>query len=363
MSLIHPTIKGRGAADNPPNRFEPIEFEPDWENLQPSEIPSPQTQYLRDTSRTIIARNNSPDVGFEFSINPYRGCEHGCIYCYARPTHEYFGLSAGLDFETKIFVKLDAPQLLRAELSRAKWQPTMIALSGVTDCYQPIERKLQLTRECLKVLAEFRNPCGIVTKNHLLTRDIDVLRKLAEYHCISVMVSITTLDHDLASKMEPRTSAPRRRLEAIRALSDAGIPVGVMVAPIIPGLTDHEIPTILREAASAGAQYCGYVMLRLPFAVAPLFEQWLERHYPQRSRKVLSHIRSVRSGRINDPNFYTRMRGEGPVADQIHKMFQIARRRCGLQRPMKPFSTAEFRRPGQLSLLESPRDDPASNLK
>jgi DNA repair photolyase len=260
-------------------------------------------------------------------------------------------LGAGLDFETKIFVKTDAPRLLRAELARKRWRPTYIAISGVTDCYQPVERRLQLTRKCLEVLADFRNPCGVITKNHLVTRDIDVLRELAKYNATSVMVSITTLDNQLAASMEPRTSAPSRRLEAIRQLSDAGIPVGVMVAPVIPGLNDHEIPSILSSAADAGAKYAGYVMLRLPWAVAPLFEQWLHRVYPQRAAKVLGRIRSVRAGEINDPNFHSRMRGEGPIAEQIHAIMQMSKRRCGLDKPMPPLSVESFRVPANEPML------------
>src|SRR5579864_567482 len=250
MQPIHPTIKGRGAADNPGNRFERLHVEPDLEaSPEDDESSPPQTVYLRDSSRSIIVANDSPDVGFTHSINPYRGCSHGCIYCYARPTHEYLGFSAGLDFETKIMVKADAPQLLRQELGSPKWEPRTLSISGVTDCYQPVERKLQLTRRCLQVLVEFRNPVGMITKNHLITRDIDLLGELASIGAAVVMVSVTTLDAELARRMEPRTSAPARRLAAIEALAAAGIPVGVMVAPIIPGLTDHETASILKSAA------------------------------------------------------------------------------------------------------------------
>ncbi|HWF18874.1 MAG TPA: PA0069 family radical SAM protein, partial [Verrucomicrobiae bacterium] len=262
-------IPHRGASENLPNRFEKIHLERD-EDWNPDEDVLPQTQFLRDHSSTIIATNDSPDVGFEASVNPYRGCEHGCIYCYARPTHEYLGFSAGLDFETRIMVKDRAPELLRAELSSPKWKPKTISISGVTDCYQPVERKLKLTRGCLQVLAEFRNPVGIVTKNHLVTRDIDVLSELARYNCSVVFVSVTTLDTDLRKVMEPRTSPPASRLAAIEALANAGIPVGVMVAPVVPGLTDHEMPNILAAAVKAGAKFAGYVTLRLPYAVAPL---------------------------------------------------------------------------------------------
>jgi DNA repair photolyase len=311
----------------------------------------PETVYLKDTARTIIAANDSPDVGFTHSINPYRGCSHGCIYCYARPTHEYFGLSAGLDFETKIFVKEDAPQLLRKELSSPNWQPTTLSLSGVTDCYQPVERQLALTRRCLEVLLEFRNPAGVITKNHLVTRDIDLLAQLASLSAAVVMVSVTTLDPELSARMEPRTSAPARRLAAIEAIARAGIPAGVMVAPVIPGLTDHEMPSILKAAADAGAMTCGYVPVRLPFAVAPLFEQWLSRHYPDRKDKVLNRIRDLRGGKLNDSNFHSRMRGQGVFADQIASMFQLARRKAGLDKPFPKLSTEAFRAGGQLTLF------------
>src|SRR5690242_3952957 len=253
----------RGAAENPPNRFEKIHLEPD-EDWNPEvdedggHLSGLRRQFFKDHSQTVIARNDSPDVGFQASLNPYRGCEHGCIYCYARPTHEFLGFSAGLDFESKIMVKEDAPDLLRKELSSPKWQPQVIFMSGVTDCYQPVERKLKLTRRCLEVLAEFRNPVFIVTKNHLVTRDIDLLVELAKHHAVGVFLSITTLDSELRKVMEPRTSPPAARLAALRELSGAGIPVGVNVAPIIPGLTDHEVPAILKAAAEAGATSAGY---------------------------------------------------------------------------------------------------------
>ena len=346
------TIKGRGAAHNPPNRFEPIAFEPDGDFVDAEEQLPTQTVYYKDTARSIIATNDSPDVGFTHSINPYRGCSHGCIYCYARPTHEYFGLSAGLDFETKIFVKPDAAELLRHELMSPKWEPRLLSISGVTDCYQPVERKLRLTRQCLEVLAEFRNPAGLITKNHLITRDIDMFRKMNEYCGVITILSVTTLDPELSRLMEPQTSVPARRLAAIEAMARAGIPVGVMLAPIIPGLTDHEIPSILSAAAGAGARFAGYVPVRLPLAVAPLFENWLERHYPERKDKVLNRIRSLRGGKLNDSNFHTRMRGGGIFADQIENMFRVARRKAGLDEPSKALNTAAFRRPGgQMTLF------------
>ncbi|HET6248990.1 MAG TPA: PA0069 family radical SAM protein [Tepidisphaeraceae bacterium] len=345
MHPVQLTIQGRGTAANPPNRFEPIAFEIDGDYLDDEEQPAPQTAYFKDTARSIIAHNDSPDVGFTWSINAYRGCSHGCIYCYARPTHEYFGLSAGLDFETKIFVKEDAPALLREALYSPKWQPATLAMSGVTDCYQPIERQLQITRRCLQVLAEFRNPVGIITKSHLVTRDIDVLQNLSAVNAAMVFISITTLDADISAKMEPRAASPKRRMAAVEALAAAGIPVGVMVAPIIPGLTDHEMPQILKAAADVGAGTAGYTTVRLPFAVKDLFQEWLGVHFPDRKEKILNRIRDLRGGKLNDSNFNTRMRGQGVFADQFSAMFKLAKRRAGLDKPFPKLSTAAFSRP------------------
>ncbi len=335
----------RGAISNPANRFEPISLErdADWD---PEQDPLPRTRFYRDLSQTIISRNDSPDVGFSATINPYRGCEHGCIYCYARPTHEYLGFSAGLDFETRIMVKEDAPALLEKALSSPKWQPEPLGMSAVTDCYQPIERRLKLTRRCLEVLARFRNPVDIVTKNHLVTRDIDLLRQLAACQAVVVFISLTSLDSQLRSVLEPRTSPPLARLAAIRSLAAAGIPVGVLAAPVIPGLTDHEMPAILQAAADAGASFASYEMLRLPFGLATLFEDWLERCYPDRKEKVLSHIRAIRGGKLNDSRFGARMRGQGILADQVSQMFHVARRKAGLAEDSPKLSTATFRRVG-----------------
>ncbi|HUP21255.1 MAG TPA: PA0069 family radical SAM protein [Gemmatimonadota bacterium] len=346
------TLRGRGAAHNPPNRFVPIEVVADeWID---EESPPPDTQYFKDASRSIIATNDSPDVGFEASVNPYRGCTHGCNFCYARPTHEYFGLSAGLDFETKIFVKEDAPALLRKALSSPKWEPKTIVMSGVTDAYQPIERKLGITRGCLQVLGEFRNPVGIVTKSHLVTRDADLLGELAAHNAAIVNLSITSLRNEIQRAMEPRAASPARRLEAIRKLSEAGIPTGVMVAPVVPGLTDHELPAILEAAAQAGAVRAGWIMLRLPHGVKEIFEDWLARHFPDRKDKVLNRLRSLRGGGLNDPRFGSRMRGDGPYAEQVRSMFDVACRRTGLNRQAVRLSTAAFRRPpagDQIGLL------------
>ena len=345
-------MHGRGAAGNPPNRFEKISYERDLDWTDP-EDPAPATQFLKDPSRTIIAYNDSPDVGFDASVNPYRGCEHGCIYCYARPTHEYLGFSAGLDFETKIMVKEDAPDLLRRELSSPSWTPQVIAISGVTDPYQPVERRLMLTRRCLEVLSEFRNPVVIVTKNHLVTRDLDLLGELARDGASAAFLSVTTLDGSLARTMEPRASHPIRRLAAIQTLAQAVVPTGVLVAPVIPGLTDHELPSIITAAARSGARFAGYVPLRLPHAVAPLFEQWLAQYAPERKEKVLNRIRQIRGGRLNDPRFVSRMKGEGVFAEQIAAIFSLACRKAGIEGRGPNLSTAAFRRPpgAQLSLF------------
>ncbi len=346
-------VPGRGASANPANRFEALALEPDLEDPADEDRPKLATKYYRDFSRTIIAHNDSPDVGFDSSVNPYRGCEHGCIYCYARPTHEYLGFSAGLDFESRIMVKEDAPELLAAELSKRTWKPQVIAMSGVTDPYQPVERRLQITRRCLEVLARFRNPVGIITKNALVTRDLDLLGELASHHAAAVNISITSLDPKLQRILEPRTSTPRARLDAVAQVRAAGIPVGVMTAPIIPGLTDHEVPAILEAAAAAGAQWAGYTVVRLPYAVAPLFERWLEEHFPDRKEKVLGRIRHLRGGgkRLNDPNFKSRMVGEGIFAEQIRGLFEAGCKRAGLNTRPK-LSTASFRRPNeQLTLF------------
>jgi len=342
-------VHGRGAADNPANRFERIEVALD--GTTPERV---ETVYLDDTSRSVISTNTSPDVGFDASLNPYRGCEHGCIYCYARPTHEYLGFSAGLDFESRILVKRSAPELLRSELASPRWQPQVLALSGVTDPYQPVERKLEITRRCLEVLAEARNPVGVITKSGLVARDADLLGELARHDAAVVSVSITTLDPEIARTMEPRAGSPRRRLDAIARLAEVGVPVGAMVAPIVPGLTDHEIPRILEAAAEAGASFAGYTLLRLPGAVAGLFESWLEEHFPDRKARVLHRVQDVRGGRLNESRFGHRMHGVGPIAEHIRGLFHQSRRRYHLGQRSFELSTAAFRRPGgeQLSLFQ-----------
>ena len=304
-----PYPKGRGSSVNPLNRFDKIEFEPTEEEI--AEGISPQTTFFRDNAKSLITYNDSPDVGFNAGINPYRGCEHGCVYCYARPSNEFLGLSLGLDFETKIFVKEKAPGILRKELSRKSYKPETIAVSGNTDCYQPAEKRFGLTRACLEVLLEFRNPAAIITKNRLVTRDLDLLREFARWNGIMVAVTITTLDPDLRRLMEPRTSSPAMRLRIIEELSAAGIPTIVMVAPVIPGLTEHEIPKIIESASDAGASGAGYIMLRLPYGVSDIFVAWLGRHYPDRKEKVLNRIMSVRDGKLNSAEFHDRMQGRG----------------------------------------------------
>jgi DNA repair photolyase len=347
-------LPGRGTTQNPENRYERIHVEAEYEDdgaaLDSEALPRerrPPTVFYRDASRSALAENESPDVGFQFSINPYRGCEHGCVYCYARPSHEYLSFSAGLDFESRIMVKTALPALLRRAFASPRWQPQVVALSGNTDCYQPIEKKLQLTRQCLHVFREFRNPVGVVTKSALVMRDIDLLADLAAHAAAQVMISVTTLDAQLARRMEPRAARPERRLEAMRALSAAGIPTGVMVAPVIPGLNDEEIPRILAAAAQAGARTAGWVLLRLPSPVDALFADWLGAHYPDRRERVLGRIRECRAGRLSDARFGRRMRGEGAYAEQLAALFRAAARRAGLDRELPPLSTAAFRRPPQ----------------
>src|ERR1700757_3491643 len=341
-------IRGRGASWSPANRFEELHLDLTDEDVvnvgfEPEQTPCRPTQYFRDGTRTIITRNASPDVGFETSLNPYRGCEHGCIYCYARPTHEYLGFSPGLDFESKIMVKTNASELLRAELESPRWQPQTLVLSGVTDPYQPVERKLRITRGCLDVLAQFRNPVAIITKNHLVTRDIDLLHELAASNAAAVNISVTSLDRNLQQVLEPRTTSPQGRLDAIAQLRTANIPVGVMVAPIIPGLTDHEVPSILDACAKAGAQFAGYTIIRLPWAVAPLFEHWLEEHFPERKEKEYGRIGVMSGARLNNSQWHTRMTGEGVFAEQIASLFRVGCRHAGIgERPV--LSTASFRR-------------------
>jgi DNA repair photolyase len=347
---FNPPVRGRGALENPSGRFEKLELGIEAETYNSlyeigDENPQFQvkTEIFRDTSRTIISTNDSPDIGMEATINPYRGCEHGCIYCYARPTHEYLGLSAGIDFEAKIFAKPDAAKLLAEKLSSKSWEPKVITLSGITDCYQPLERKMKITRSCLEVLRDFGNPATLITKNALVTRDIDIFKQMAEKNLIAVNMSITTLDRELARNMEPRASTPDMRLRAIETMTKAGIPVDIMIGPVLPGLTEHEIPAILKAVSNAGAQSAHYTMLRLPYGVKDLFQTWLSEHYPDRAQKILNRIRSMRNGKLYDSEFGTRMRGVGVHADQIENMFAFYKKKYNLGRCI-PLSTESFRR-------------------
>lgn len=336
--------RGRGAGVNPANRFDRHHVEEDAGALDEHERRSVPTRFTKDTSRTVLSENESPDVPFTFSLNPYRGCEHGCVYCYARPSHEYLGYSAGLDFETRILVKESAPELLARRFEHPKWTPQVVALSGNTDPYQPAERRLKLTRACLEVFLRFRNPVGIITKNHLVTRDIDLLAKLAEMKLVTVRLSVTSLQDEITASMEPRTSRPERRIDAIRKLSEAGIPTGVMIAPVIPGLTDEEIPAILQAAREAGARSASWIPVRLPGAVEGIFEEWLQRDHPNRADRIRGRIRSMRGGRMNDARFGSRMRGEGEWADVLGRLFTMHADRLGFERRSDTLSTEHFRR-------------------
>lgn len=355
-----PSRKGRGSWIHPSNRFVRIEVEDDFEHLEHdqelrNEPRAVRTEYFTDDSKTILSENDSPDIPFRYSINLYRGCAHGCSYCYARPTHEYLGLSAGLDFETKVFVKHRAPMLLRDHLASNAWTPEPIMLSGVTDCYQPAERKFQLTRRCLEVALEARQPICIITKNALVTRDIDLLERMASHRLVRVTLSITSLDQGLTRVMEPRTSSPAARLRTISELVGAGIPTSVMVAPVIPGLNDSEIPAVLNAAGESGALSASYILLRLPLTVRPVFLEWLGRTQPEKKGRIESRIRTTRDGQLNDSQFRSRMRGTGEFAEQIEQTFQVFARRFGLDQKLPPLDVSQFRRPqpssGQRSLF------------
>jgi DNA repair photolyase len=337
--------RGRGAIENPTGRFERLTTNVDdkaWRDPDEPEDRQIETQVFLDATKSIVNTNDSPDTP-EATVNPYRGCEHGCIYCFARPGHEYFGLSAGLDFETKIFAKPEAPRLLEETLSKKAYVPRTIMMSGNTDCYQPIERKFKITRGCMEVFRDFKHPVCIVTKNHLVTRDIDIFKDMAASDCIAVYLSVTSLDGKLSRTMEPRASQPLMRLRAIEALAKAGVPVGVMVGPIVPGLTDHETPKILKAVADAGARSAGYTIMRLPYGVKDLFQSWVHEHYPDRAERVLSRIRDMRDGKLNDPEFGTRMRGTGPFAEQIGQMFATYKKKYNLTRSPS-LTSMNFRR-------------------
>ncbi len=348
--------RGRGATLNPPGRFEPISrhvFDDGWETID--ELPAFKTEVQAERPRTIITRNESPDISFDRSINPYRGCEHGCIYCFARPSHAYMGLSTGLDFETKLFAKPGAGKMLERELAKPGYQPKTIAIGTNTDPYQPIEREWRVTREILEVLEAANHPVAIVTKSALVIRDIDILSRMAAKGLVKVALSITTLDRKLSRAMEPRASTPSLRLKAISDLSEAGIPASVMVAPVIPALNDHEIERILDSARGAGATEAGYILLRLPSEVSPLFRDWLLKHYPDRYRHVMNVLRSMRGGKDYDAEWGKRMRGAGPYAWQISRRFDLAAKRLGFNASRRRLDTGLFSPPvgesRQLQLL------------
>ncbi len=355
----HGAAMRHGSQLNPPNPFERLHAEVDlehleWDNEYLKQRTARPIEYLPDASQTIVSENDSPDIGFRFSVNPYRGCVHACPYCYARNSHEYLGFNAGLDFETKIMVKHDVAKLFREFLSLKKWVPEPIIFSGVTDCYQPAEREHRLTRGCLEVALQCRQPIGMITKNALVIRDLDLFRPMAELGLIHVSISITTLDAELARVMEPRTSIPAARLRAIKILSDAGIPVRVMNAPIIPGLNDSEIPAVLTAAREAGATDARYTLLRLPLTVAPVFQEWLARERPALRDKIESLIRQTREGKLNRSGFNQRTRGTGPIAEQIRNMFRVFRNKLGFT-DLPAYSTHHFHAPtandGQMQLF------------
>lgn len=348
--------KGRGADGNSTGRFESQRHEIDLSNygwFDQDDETLLKTQFYKDASRSIVTENDSPDIGFRFSMNFYRGCEHGCAYCYARPTHEYLGLSAGLDFETKIIVKEQAPDLLRKKLMSKSWKPEIIMMSGNTDCYQPAERKFQITRKALEVLNEFGNPVGIITKNNLITRDLDILQDMAKRNLVSATISITSLNVELARTLEPRTSSPAGRLEAVKALASAGVPVNVNIAPAIPGLNDHEIPAILKAASEAGARSASLVAVRLPHSVKDIFSDWLATHRPEAQTKILNHIRGMRGGELYKSEWGDRMSGTGVYAENMQRIFKIFSEKYGLNRDYPELSTNHFKRPkNQLSLFD-----------
>lgn len=346
--------KGRGAVSNVAGRYEKQQSQAEddgWGSLD-ADLPPLPTEIILDASKSLITYNDSPDIPFDRSVNPYRGCEHGCVYCFARPTHAYLGYSPGLDFESRILVKPDAATLLREELGKRHYRCAPLALGTNTDPYQPLERRQRIMRDILEVLWESRHPVGIVTKSALIERDIDILAEMAGQGLASVCLSITTLDRRLARTLEPRAAAPERRLEAISRLSEAGVPVGVMVAPLIPVLTDYELEAIVSAAQRAGAISAEYILLRLPLEVADLFEEWLREHYPLKAEHVMNRVRDSRGGKVYDPTFHRRLRGEGAYADLIGQRFGLIRKKLGLERGLPPLRTDLFRKPaagGQMS--------------
>jgi DNA repair photolyase len=348
LTALPQQMRGRGARNNEKGRYEKngISFFDDgWESL--ADLPPLKTTIFEEQPKTIIARNQSPDISFDRSINPYRGCEHGCVYCYARPTHAYMGLSPGLDFESKLFIKPNAAVLLREELTAPNYSPRTIALGSNTDPYQPIERTYRITRQILEVLSEFNHPVGIVTKSAMVLRDLDILTSMAERGLVKVAISVTTLNGKLARAMEPRASTPAKRLEALRVLSAAGIPTVVMIGPVIPAVNDMEIEAILKAAAVAGVKEAGYTMLRLPLEVKDIFKEWLMTEMPDRASKVMALVKSVRNGKENDATFGRRMTGTGPYAWTIGRRFQLAAERLGINAKRTTLATELFQRPPQ----------------
>ncbi|MCH2211180.1 MAG: PA0069 family radical SAM protein [Fuerstiella sp.] len=344
------SVVGRGANLNQTGRFESIEIHPDWSQMEHDDewydqVRRPKTRYFEDVSCSVISENDSPDIPFRFSLNPYRGCLHGCSYCYARPSHEYLGLSAGLDFETRIFVKRNAASLFRRWLCRRGYEPAPVMMSGITDCYQPAEKAFQITQQCLEVAAESCQPMSVITKNALVCRDVEMMARMASQNLIQVGVSITSLDQSLTKLLEPGTSAPAARLRAVKELTEAGVPVHVMIAPVIPGLNDSEIPAILQLAADAGVRSSSYILLRLPHSVKDLFTEWLKEQRPNHAGKVLSRLLNVRDGKLNETEFGRRMRGAGSIADQIAELFRVCARRSRIDCQLPTFSTADFRPP------------------
>ncbi len=349
MSEAKSVIHGRGARSNASGRFESltrVPFDDGWTAEDESARPL-KTTVTAEKARVIITRNDSPDVGFDRSINPYRGCEHGCIYCYARPAYAYMGLSPGLDFESRLFFKPEAGRLLERELSKASYVPGVIHIGGNTDPYQPQERRLRVTRQVLEVLKRFHHPCSIISKSALIARDLDILGPMGQAGLARAAISITTLDRKLARTMEPRAATPQRRLGAVRALAEAGVPATVMFAPVIPGLNDHELEAVLKAAAEAGATHAGYVVLRLPREIKDLFREWLDSRLPDRAARVMSLVRQMRDGKDYDAQWGQRMKGEGPIADLIAQRFKIAKRRFGLDRPQVPLDLSQFRVPAR----------------
>ena len=345
-------FKGRGAQIKTGNKFLKAEYVTDHiEGLDEALLENPKTQIFEENAKKILNRVDSPDLGFGYSMNPYQGCEHGCIYCYARNTHEYYGFSAGLDFESKIIVKKNAPRLLEQELMKPSWNAVPIMFSGNTDCYQPQEKKYEITRSMLKILAQYRHPVSIISKNSLVLRDLDILQDLASDNLVHVYISITTLDEELRRVMEPRTASAIKRLKTVEALSKAGIPVGIMNAPIIPGLNHHEIPAILKAASEHGALNAGMTLVRLNGSIGKIFEDWLQKNFPDRFDKVWNQICSLHGGNVNDSQFGRRMSGEGNIADAVHQLYRASKKKFFAGKQMPPYDLTKFRKGGNLSLF------------